>query len=141
MFSLTQARASEPWSQRFVRLLYFSFLGREASDIEVATQVNSGQSPTQLAMAFLNTPEFNLGGRFIAGLYVGLLNRDAEFTGWQFQRGALSTGLVTQDALVANFLGAAEPRVLERHGAKADFVPGIRNTTAARWYARRPESG
>jgi hypothetical protein len=56
----------------------------------------------------MTSNEFNLSRRFIAGLYVGLLVRDAEFRGWQFQRGALSSGGVSQDALVTNFLASSE---------------------------------
>jgi hypothetical protein len=91
-----------------VRLLYFSFLGRGATDAEVAGQVNSGSTRAQLATNFLNSAEFNLGGRFTAGLYVGIIERDAEFTGWQFQRQALARGIVNQDQLVSNFLNSAE---------------------------------
>jgi hypothetical protein len=57
---------------------------------------------------FMNSAEFNNGGRFIAGLYVGLLDRNAEYGGWLFQRNALSTGIVNPFQLVANFLSSAE---------------------------------
>ena len=36
------------------------------------------------------------------------MNRDAEYSGWLFQRNALATNIVTQDSLVSNFLGSAE---------------------------------
>jgi hypothetical protein len=107
-FTVTQTASTESLVQRFVRLLYFSYLGRSASDAEVAGQVASGLSRAQLATNFLNSAEFNLGGRFTAGLYVGILNRDAEFTGWQFQRQALAGGGIGQDKLVSNFLGSKE---------------------------------
>ena len=57
---------------------------------------------------FLQHAEFNLGGRFIAGLYVGILDRDAEHSGWLFQRDALATGVVPQAQLVSNFIDSAE---------------------------------
>lgn len=44
---------------------------------------------------FVTSSEFNLGGRFTAGLYVGILARDAGYSGWLFQRNALATGLVS----------------------------------------------
>jgi hypothetical protein len=97
--------------QRFVRLLYFSFLARNPTAGEIAQQVNSGQSRSQLAAGFLNSLEFNLGGRFTAGLYVGILERDAEFTGWQFQRQALARSIVNHDQLVFNFIDATEFRL------------------------------
>jgi hypothetical protein len=49
-------------------------------------------------MGFLNSLEFNLGGRFVAGLYVGLLDRNAEFGGWQFQRDAKGRGDISPQA-------------------------------------------
>ena len=91
-----------------MRLLYFSYLGRGATDAEVAGQVNSGLSLTQLATNFLDSAEFSLGGRFAAGLYVGIIERDAEFSGWQFQRQALARGIVNQDQLVSNFINSHE---------------------------------
>jgi hypothetical protein len=59
-------------------------------------------------MNFYNAEEFNLGGRFIAGLYVGLLARDAEYSGWLFQRNALASGGIRQLQLVSNFINGAE---------------------------------
>ena len=121
-FTVTQAANAGSSLQRFVRLLYFSFLGRGASDAEVAGQVNSGLSRTQLAINFLNSAEFNLGGRFTAGLYVGIIERDAEFTGWQFQRQALARGIVNQDQLVSNFINSAEFTLKYGSISNADFV-------------------
>jgi hypothetical protein len=121
-FSVTQTASTETLMQRFVRLLYFSYLGRAATDAEVAGQVNSGLNRTQLATNFLNSAEFNLGGRFTAGLYVGIINRNAEFTGWQFQRQALARGAVNQDQLVSNFLNSAEFSLKFGVLTNADFV-------------------
>ncbi len=98
-------------SARYIRLLYFSFLGRLPSDAELAFQTANVQTPAQravFAQSLLNAPEFNAGGRFAAGLYVGLLNRDAEFSGWLFQRNAYITGRVTGEQLVSNFLSSPE---------------------------------
>jgi hypothetical protein len=107
-FTVTQTASPEALLRRFIRLLYFSFLARAASDTEVTNWVNSGQTRAQIATSFLNSQEFNLGGRFTAGLYIGIIDRDAEFTGWQFQRQALARSIVNHDQLVSNFLNSAE---------------------------------
>jgi len=97
--------------RRFVTLLYFGFQGRVPSQGEIDFQYNAllgGLSRADLAMNFFNSDEFNNGGRFISGLYVGILGRDAEFAGWLFQRSAYLSGIVTQMQLVSNFLGSLE---------------------------------
>jgi hypothetical protein len=115
--TITQAANTATRDQRFIQLVYFNFLGRLPSPTELASQVPQVQSTsyTDFVMSFYNTPEFNLGGRFIAGLYRGLLGRDAEYSGWLFQRNALATGVLdsqgkpmSQEALVQNFIGGAE---------------------------------
>jgi hypothetical protein len=73
-------------------------------------------------MSFLGSQEFNQGGRFIAGLYVGLLSRDAEYSGWLFQRNAMSTGVVSPAELVTNFLGADEYRLKFGTPDKIEFT-------------------
>lgn len=121
MATITQAPATGTPNQRFIGQLYFNFFGRIPSPSEVALQVNTlngGLSRADLILSFYNTPEFNNGGRFIAGLYVGLLNRDAEYGGWLFQRNALSTNQVTQAQLVQNFLASAE--YAQKFGAPSD---------------------
>ncbi len=107
-FTVTQAPATGTVAERFVRLIYFSYFGRLPTTAEVAFQAGSGLSREQLALNFFNSPEFNNGGRFVAGLYVGLLNRDAEYDGWLFQRNAMAGGFVDQFTSVANFLASGE---------------------------------
>jgi hypothetical protein len=58
-------------------------------------------------MGFYNVEEFNIRGRFVAGVYVGLLDRDAEYGGWLFQRNALAAS-GDQQGLVGAFLAGAE---------------------------------
>jgi hypothetical protein len=112
--------------QRFVDLLYFSFLGRMPTTPERELQVTQGLKPpatrTDLTMNFYNTEEFNLGGRFTAGLYVGVLARDAEFSGWLFQRNALKNGGITQLQLVTNFLNSLEFQQKYPNLTDTDFV-------------------
>ena len=45
-----------------------------------------------LFLGFYNQSEFNLGGRFLAGMCVGIIDRDAEHSGWLCQRSALASG-------------------------------------------------
>jgi hypothetical protein len=59
---------------------------------------------------------------FTAGLYLGIINRDAEFGGWQFQRQALAQGIVNQDQLVSNFLNSAEFSLKFGVLTNADFI-------------------
>jgi hypothetical protein len=53
---------------------------------------------------------------------VGLLARDAEFSGWQFQRNALRSGVVALDPLVANFLTSQEYLLRFGSPSNAEFV-------------------
>jgi hypothetical protein len=100
--------------------MYFNALGRIPSPAEVAFHSGnlSTLSRAETAMNFINSEEFNLRGRFIAGLYVGILGRDAEFGGWLFQRNALVTGQTSQDRLVPAFLNSAEFNL--RYGVLTD---------------------
>jgi hypothetical protein len=111
-FTVNQAGNALNADQRFVQLLYFSFFGRLPTTAELDFQVNTGLGTAKdyagLALGFLNSTEFNVGGRFVAGLYVGLLDRNAEFGGWQFQRNAFARNIVDQATLVTNFLGSPE---------------------------------
>jgi hypothetical protein len=106
--NITQSASSEPVARRFIRLLYFSYFGRPASDDEVSAWVATGASRRVLAASFLRSQEFNLAGRFVAGLYVGILNRDPEFSGWIFQRDEISTGAGQQCTFANNFVNSAE---------------------------------
>jgi hypothetical protein len=121
-FTVTQAPSTGTVTERFVKLLYFNFFGRLPSDAEVAFQVNSGLSREQLALNFFNSQEFSSGGRFIAGLYVGILNRDAEYGGWLFQRDALASGITDQSSVVDNFLNSSEFRLRYLTLTDAAFV-------------------
>jgi glucose/arabinose dehydrogenase len=109
--AVQQAGSTGTQDERFVRRMYFSFFGRIPAMEEVAFHVStlaSGLSRAQLVWNFLNSLEFNQAGRFVAGLYVGLLDRDAEYDGWLFQRNALATGAADPMILIANFLGSTE---------------------------------
>jgi hypothetical protein len=111
-YTVSQPGNSLSANERFVQLLYHSFFGRLPSPAEVQFQItqglNQGATRGQLVRNFFGSEEFNVGGRFVAGLYVGLLDRDAEYGGWLFQRNALSTGIVTRASLVTNFLSGQE---------------------------------
>jgi len=111
-FTITQPGTTELEIRRFVRQMYFNYFGRLPSDAEVDFNVNAINTGvvtrTQLVLNFFNSAEFNAAGRFIAGLYVGILNRNAEYGGWLFIRNALTTGAVQYTDLVNNFLESAE---------------------------------
>lgn len=110
VFTVTQQQSILSEDQRFVADLYFAFLGRYPTDAELAFHLGNlpATGRTGLASNFLNSAEFNLVGRFVAGLYVGILNRDAEYAGWLFQRNAVATGFTTPAALVGAFINSAE---------------------------------
>jgi hypothetical protein len=111
LFSVTQLAATATFEERFVGMLYYNFFGRLPSTTEIVQQVNAlrnGLSRSDLVQSFFNSPEFNLGGRFIAGLYVGILNRDPEFSGWLFQRNALARGGANPGGFVTNFVNSLE---------------------------------
>jgi hypothetical protein len=123
--TVTQLAGIGSQNQRFVKLAYFSFLGRlpDATELAFQTgQLTDQASRVRLMTSFYNTEEFLLGGRFIGGLYVGLLDRDAEFNGWLFQRNALATGVVSQQFLSNNFITGAEYQLRFGNPANADFV-------------------
>jgi hypothetical protein len=121
--SQSSAALTEP--QRFVTLAYFSFFGRYPSQGEIDFQANAlagGLSRADLIFNFFNSIEFNAGGRFVSGLYVGLLNRNAEFGGWLFQRNALARGGATPDGLVSNFINSAEYMLKNPNQTPEQFV-------------------
>jgi len=124
--------------QRYVAFLYFSFFGRYPSDPEIAGHVSIlGASPTDAqrrdrALFFLNSEEFNNAGKFSAGLYVGLLNRDAEYPGWLFQRNALATGLTNPTSMVSAFLGTAEYLLKYPNQTRDQFVTMLYNQVLLR---------
>ncbi len=124
--ALTQTGSSASEAARFVGRTYFAAFGRNGSAEEVAFQVanalDKGVSRAELLINFLNSTEFNTGGRYVAGLYVGLLGRDAEFGGWLFQRNAMMGGQINAEQLVSNFLGSPEWKLRFGTPSDADFV-------------------
>jgi hypothetical protein len=109
--TVTQSPYPGTEDERFVGMIYFNAFGRVPSSAEIASRVaelRGGVSRAELARRFMSTPEFNLGARFVGGLYVGLLGRDAEYGGWLFQRNALATSVVNHDDLVRNFIESRE---------------------------------
>jgi len=102
--------------------MYFGFLGRLPTAAELSAQLAALQggslSWTGLAVGLFNSTEFNNAGRFISGLYVGILGRDAEYAGWLFQRSAFLAGQVNQAQLAANFLNSLEYQM--KYGTPTD---------------------
>ena len=111
--TVIQPGSTGTYDERLVQRMYFATLGRLPSAPELLFQVNAllRLSRTTLFLNFFNSLEFNLGGRYAAALYVGLLDRDAEYDGWLFQRNALATGITNQITLAQTFLESAEFRL------------------------------
>jgi hypothetical protein len=125
--TVTIQQAANPGTpnERFAELLYFNYLGRLPGPTETSVQasfLNGGGSRADLAYNFFQASEFNLGGRFVAGLYVGLLDRDAEYSGWLFQRNAVATAQTNTSQLVASFLGSAEYSLKFGNPPNAEFI-------------------
>jgi len=125
--AMTISQSGNPLTsnERFVQLVYFAFLGRLPAAAELASQSASliaGTSRDDMIVTFFASDEFNAKGRFVAGLYVGLLNRDAEFNGWIFQRGALQNGVVTLSGLVTNFINSLEFQLQNGALRNEDYV-------------------
>ncbi|MBC8168050.1 MAG: DUF4214 domain-containing protein [Bryobacteraceae bacterium] len=123
--TFTQIGSSASQNDRFVSLMYFNFFGRLPSVSELAfhtSNLNGGLARQDFIVSLFNSDEFNNAGRFLAGLYSGLLNRDAEYAGWLFQRTALVTGLAQPTQFVDNFLSS--PEFLLKYGSllNDDFV-------------------
>lgn len=124
--SITQAGSSLSEPERFIQFVYYAFLGRSPTAAEIAFQLknslNQGTPRPDFVSLFFNSEEFNIGGRFVAGMYVGLLDRDPEYSGWLFQRRALSEGFIDQTALVRNFMTSAEYTLKFGNPDKDEFV-------------------
>ncbi|MBC7926056.1 MAG: DUF4214 domain-containing protein [Bryobacteraceae bacterium] len=108
---------------KFVTFVYTSTLGRNPSAEESSAGLNkialSGRSA--VVTSLYNSPEFNRVSRFAAGLYIGILNRDAETQGWLWQRAALVGG-APPDLVVRNFLESAEFVLKNGQLQNTDFV-------------------
>gem|GEM_PF-3018304 len=123
--TINQAASTENPDRRLIGQMYFSFFGRIPSQGEVdfmETALVSGLARADFVMNFFNSLEFNNAGRFIAGLYVGILGRDAEYGGWLFNRNALATGVVNHKQLVDSFLNSVEYQLNNPSLSDADFV-------------------
>ncbi|MDZ4800312.1 MAG: DUF4214 domain-containing protein [Bryobacteraceae bacterium] len=122
--TIDQAGATGTPDERFVSLLYYSFFGRIPSTQEIAVQTAAlrSMSRTDLTLFFYGSDEFNLVGRFVAGLYVGLLNRDPEFAGYIYQRDALLNGIANPVSITGNFLLSQEFQLQNPNLTDASFV-------------------
>jgi hypothetical protein len=125
-FTVTQVASTGTPDERFAGQMYFNHFGRIPSTSEVAFQAGAlAQSATtrpNMALDFVNSAEFNLAGKFIAGVYVGLLNRTADYGGWLFQRNALIKREISPQSLVGNVINGAEFQLQHPGISDADFV-------------------
>lgn len=124
-FSVTQSKNLGLQRTRFIQMLYYNFLNRLPAQSEVSfweTALVGGKPREDMVMDFLNSEEFNQAGRFVAGIYVGILNRDAEYGGWLFQRTALISAIVGPDGLVGNFVNSDEFKLQHPVLTNAEYV-------------------
>ncbi len=110
VLTIAQAASTLSENERYIASLYVSAFGRYPSAAEIAGQlVRLGiVGRAALALEFLGAVEFNLAAKFVAGIYVGLLNRTPDYAGWVFQRNAVSTGFFAPQDLTRNFLQSPE---------------------------------
>jgi hypothetical protein len=108
--TLTQAAHAGNRSERVVSRLYFGLLGRLPSSAEIAIQAPYASTGPMgmLVSAMMESAEYNIGSRFVGGVYLGLLARDAECSGWLFQRSALTSGIVSGTQLIGAVLSGQE---------------------------------
>jgi hypothetical protein len=124
-FTISQTGSTLPENTRFLQLAYFGCLGRLPSQAEIdswAPVFATGASRTDIIARFFSSTEFNVLSRFVAGLYVGILNRDAEYNGWRYQRRALRDAIVDPFSIVENFINSAEYKLKYGTVSQAEFV-------------------
>jgi hypothetical protein len=124
-FSVSQIGSTLPETTRFIQLAFFGSFGRlptPAEATEWMNKINAGQTRTDLVTWLFNSDEFNTTSRFIAGLYVGLLNRDPEYGGWRYQRTNLNAGVVNQTNIVGTFINSPEYGLRWGNPTAAEFV-------------------
>jgi hypothetical protein len=118
---ITQQGSTGNYRERLVGQLYFRFFGRLPSEDELNQQTGSldrGSTLESIVDNFFRSEEFNMNGRFVAGLYIGLLNRDADFSNWVANRNSVQTGTLSPDQLALEFLNSEEFRT--RYGILDD---------------------
>jgi hypothetical protein len=107
--TLTQGQAGPNEDERFIALMYFAAFGRYPSPADISFHLSTMTDRAVKAADFFTSDEFKMGGRFIAGIYLGLLRRLPEYGGWLFQRDAVATqGAGAPQALTRNFLQSPE---------------------------------
>lgn len=105
--NIIQPGMADTPDRRFVRFAYFQALRRLPDAPEEGFHVASlasGLSRASMMRNFLEGVEFRNGGTFVSGLYVVLLGRAPERSGWAFQLHAVSQPGMTQDKLAEAFV-------------------------------------
>lgn len=106
-------------NQAFVSQLYLDLLERNADPGGLAFWTNdidsSALTRAQVAQSFFTSPEFGGNGAFVFGCYLGILGRNADFSGWDYWYAALQGDNLTQTAVLNSFL--ASPEYAQRFGA------------------------
>lgn len=128
-FTVNQATGSPVLAYTaFVQNLYLDLLERrpEAGGLNFwVNQLNTGaQSREQVAGAYFNAPEFVDTAQFVISFYLGLLNRDPDFPGWNYWMTQLRSGR-TRISIVTEVMAAPEVAAIYDPLSPSDFVNAL----------------
>lgn len=115
----------DPAHASFVRAVHRDFLGRDATEGEVAThagQLDAGRSPTALLRTLTTSDEWL--GRLVTGFYSDALGRAPDAAGLAFWVGELRSGRRTVPQVVAAFYGSPE-HLARTGGTLAGWVGAV----------------
>ena len=114
-----------PTSSFFVRQLYRDLLSRDPDPAGLAYWKgyidNGALSREVVASSLFTSPEFSQSGLYLIKLYVGVLGRDPDFSGWSNWFTALRSG-TTQTGVLNSFLASREFQNTYGSLSNADFV-------------------
>lgn len=109
----------------FVTSLYQDLLNRAPDPNGLNFYINLIDSGTlnrsQVAAQLFTSPEFSSGGLYVIKLYIALLKRDPDFTGWKFWFNSLQTGTPAISVLTS-FLTSPEFQQLYGNTDNTAFV-------------------
>ncbi len=98
-------------NEAFIRQLYLDILNRTADIAGLNTWLgwlNAGQmTRAQVASQFFQSPEFSVTGSYISRLYLALLMRDPDYSGWTGWFSYLRAGH-SQTEILNQFIGSVE---------------------------------
>lgn len=108
----------------YVEKLYQSVLGRSGSDADVLAwtgALNQGVPRPDVAMAFLNSPEYHAD--LVNSIYLQLLGRPADFVGQTFWAGQLNAGITAEQVMAA--IASSGEYFLKHGSTNAGYIAGL----------------